>query len=510
MLLIHPPQVRNCEPPVALAHLAGALIAAGEPVTLVDGALEGFLWLTDQPCGNSADLQGKRVRRKKDCILTFSQNPDSFDKYKKKISDIRLLASTSKPVIDTGTKISPADYQDPQLSPLKSQDLFYSWTHPEENVYFPWFSHRLKPLLQEKDNLHVGVSMGFLSQALTGIAICGWIKKEFPHSRVILGGSLINSWLKGPSDTSALYKLADKIHHGQGERDIVQFTGREYKGPGIPSFGDLYNRRISKDYLSPGRILPYSAALGCSWKRCTFCSETWEQNRHCEKSSDDVVRHLSFLSQKYNPSLIHICDSEISPELIDRLIQQPPGPQWYGFSRFLSSMSSREYCVKLARSGCRMLCLGLESGDQKVLNSLQKGIRLESVSEILKNLKEAGILTYVYIMFGTPAENRDGALRTRDFIGEHSQYISFLNAAVFNMPIASREDDNLNSMEFYEGDLAIYKNFIHPEGWSRGEIRTFLQKDFKKITEIRDILKRTPPVFTSSHAPFMAEFLQKE
>jgi radical SAM superfamily enzyme YgiQ (UPF0313 family) len=509
MILIHPPQVRNCEPPVALAHLAGALIEAGEPVTIIDGALEGYLWLTHQPAGDTSDLQAKRVRRNESTILNFHEKFASIDKYKKKISDIKLLASTALPVMDSGSKVSPADYQDPQLSPLKSSDLIFCWNHPEENLYFPWFTSRLKDLLEKKDQKHVGISIGFLSQALTGLAICGWIKKEYPEIKIILGGSLINSWIKGPSNMEFLHRLADKVHHGEGEQEIVQFTGRSYKGPGIPSYCDLYNPGDSYDYLSPGRILPYSAALGCSWKRCTFCSETWEQNPHCEQSPSIVIEHLRKLSELYKPSLIHLCDSEISPELIDELIKSPPGPDWYGFSRFLPVLTDIDYCRKLSLSGCKMLCLGLESGDQNVLNKLRKGIRLDIVSQVLSNLKEAGILSYVYIMFGTPAEDRDAAFRTRDFILEHSDSISFLNASIFNMPIGSVESEELNSMDFYEGDLAIYRNFVHPEGWNRLEIRKFLDRDFRKIPAIGEILKRTPPVFTSSHAPFMSFLFDK-
>lgn len=504
MILIHPPQVRNCEPPVALAHLAGALIRAGEPVTLLDGSLEGFLWLTKQPQGDPSNLQAKRVRKHRNSILDFSGRIKSFDQYIKKISDIKLLASTAQSLTYSESRASPADCEIENLSPLKSSDLLYSWNHPEENFYYPWFSYRIKELIKNNDeNKFAGISIGFLSQALTGMAICGWLKKEFPQIKVIVGGSLINSWIKGPADMNFLNKLADNIHHGEGEQDIVQFTGREYKGPGIPDFCDLYERALSEDYLSPQRILPYSAALGCSWKRCTFCSEKWEDNRHCEKSPTLVTEQLKKLSVKYKPALLHLCDSEMSPELIDEMIKSPPGPDWYGFSRFLPLLTDIDYCRKLSNSHCTMLCLGLESGDQTVLNKLKKGIRLDIVSQVLKNLKEVGILTFVYIMFGTPAENKNSAIKTKDFLIEYAEYIGFLNIAVFNMPIGSKESEQIHSMDFYEGDLAIYKNFDHPEGWSRGEIRKFLSQELRKNPQIGEILKRTPPVFTSSHAAFM-------
>ena len=56
-----------------------------------------------------------------------------------------------------------------------------------------------------------------------------------------------------------------------------------------------------------------------------------------------------------------------------------------------------------------MLKLGIESGDQKVLERMEKGIDLDVASRALKALREAGIATYVYLLFGTPGESRQEA-----------------------------------------------------------------------------------------------------
>lgn len=150
-----------------------------------------------------------------------------------------------------------------------------------------------------------------------------------------------------------------------------------------------------------------------------------------------------------------------------------------------------------------MLKLGLESGDQDVLHSMNKGINLELASRVLENLQEAGIATYVYLLFGTPAENHKAAEKTLRFVENHHQAISFLNLAIFNLPACSQEVSALEVTDFYEGDLSIYRSFIHPQGWNRIEIRRFLDTTFKRSPKIADILRRDPPFFTSNHAPFM-------
>ena len=149
-----------------------------------------------------------------------------------------------------------------------------------------------------------------------------------------------------------------------------------------------------------------------------------------------------------------------------------------------------------------MLQLGIESGDQKVLDSEHKGIDLEVVSLALKSLKKAGIATYVYLLFGTPSESQEEARKTLAFTVQHAREISFLNLAIFNLPIYGQEAQELETRMHYDGDLSLYADFHHPRGWHRTRVRQFLDKEFKRHPAIAAIIRRDPPIFTSNHAPF--------
>ncbi len=78
--------------------------------------------------------------------------------------------------------------------------------------------------------------------------------------------------------------------------------------------------------------------------------------------------------------LVHFLDNALSPALLKTLSKQSPGAPWYGFARIIKDLEDPDFCEALKRSGCRMLKLGLESGDQVVLDSLCKGIDLASAS----------------------------------------------------------------------------------------------------------------------------------
>jgi hypothetical protein len=95
-----------------------------------------------------------------------------------------------------------------------------------------------------------------------------------------------------------------------------------------------------------------------------------------------------------------------------------------------------------------------------------------------------------------------GDFPERILTAAHHDSIDFLNLAIFNLPVTGAEGDLLPSRRFYAGDLRLYADFEHPEGWHRAKVRQFLDKEFKKHPAIQPIIRRDPPIFTSNHATF--------
>jgi len=213
---------------------------------------------------------------------------------------------------------------------------------------------------------------------------------------------------------------------------------------------------------------------------------------------------IASLTESTGPVLIHLLDNSVSPALMSALAKDPPGVPWYGFARFGQDLADPDRCRELKRSGCVMLKLGLESGDQVVLDRMQKGIDLEQASQVLRNLLGAGIASYVYLLFGAPEESSAEARKTLEFTIRHADAISFLNLAVFNMPVCGSGARVHERSPFYEGDLSLYTGFKHPRGWDRKVVRSFLDGEFRKHPAVSAILKNDPPVFTSNHAAFFA------
>jgi hypothetical protein len=358
----------------------------------------------------------------------------------------------------------------------------------------------LREILEGESPSVVGVSLNFLSQALCAFAMIGFLRREYPGLKLALGGGLVTSWKRGPGGGNPFAGLVDHVVDGPGEHRVLALSGAHGRlgEPSRPHYGDL----ALGDYLSPGLILPYAASTGCYWNKCSFCPERAEGNPYIPIPPESAAAELRSLSEETKPALIHLLDNALSPGLLKALAANPPGAPWYGFVRITRHLADDEFCAALKRSGCAMLKLGLESGDQGLLDRLGKGADLGTASRVLASLKKAGIGAYVHLLFGTPEETRAEAQKTLDFTIAHSGAIDYLNLALFNLPINGVEAGNLDTRVHYEGDLSLYTGFSHPRGWHRGVVRRFLDREFTRHPAIAAILRREPPIFTSNHAPF--------
>ena len=503
MILIYPPVAKPGEPPAGIARLSGVLASHDIQHTVVDANLEALLHIIHGTRLKPAITYDNWTARS---LRNISNNYDSLrdvntytnpDRYKRAVIDLNHAVE-----FHANSESCPGitNYRHNRLSPLRSDDLLKVAECPEDNLYFPYFSRRLTPLINDSSTLFVGFSLNYLSQALVTFAIIGFLKKRFPQLSIILGGGLITSWLNNPSWQNPFKGLVDHVVAGPGEVPLLEILGvKDYKdGYSVPNYSSL----PLDGYLSPGVILPYSASQGCYWNKCSFCPEMAESNPYLPIQADHVMNDLNRLVTETKPQLVHLLDNAINASLLRRLAGHSMNIPWYGFVRISQLLADPDFCMALKKSGCVMLKLGLESGDQRVLDEMKKGIEISTASLVLKALKKAGIAAYVYLIFGTPAETEREAGKTLDFVVSHKEEIDFLNVALFNMPLYGPEVSKYTTREFYTGDLSLYTDFDHPAGWNRKQVRSYLKNEFKRNRVISKILHHDPPFFTSNHAPF--------
>jgi hypothetical protein len=332
----------------------------------------------------------------------------------------------------------------------------------------------------------------------------GFLRSRFPQMKIVAGGGLVSSWLASHDLSSIFGGLVDVFVRGPGEAPLIEMCrANQDRIPGSDSAG---NEAVGKfdlgRYLAPSPILPFSASSGCHWGRCRFCPERAEGNRYVPVGTEAALKELKELVSEHRPGLVHVCDNAISPSLLRGLAANPPGAPWYGFARVSEELADDGFCAALKGSGCAMIKLGIESGSDMVLEQMNKGFSSALSSRVLSAMKKAGIPTYVYMLFGTPWETEADARASLDFCVRHSDCIGFLNLALFNLPAHGPDTEGLPTRPFYDADLGLYLDFDHPAGWDRRAARAFVEREFGRHPAMAAIIRRDPPVFTSSHAAF--------
>jgi len=295
IILIHPPVSKCPEPPAGLGKLSACLKTNNVQHDIIDANMEGILFLLEYASRlNTNDRWSIRACKKMEENLAALRNITTYrnlSRYQRAVTDINHLLNIAGK--QCNVDLSLADYQDKNLSPVNSSDLIATSENPQANPFYSYFENRLTNAL-ERDPAFIGFSLNYLSQALCTFAMIGFIKKIQPGQKIILGGSLVTSWIKLGAHRNIFHGLVDEMVAGAGEQTLLELLNIENGKTDCPPD---YNGFPLDQYLSPGLILPYSSARGCYWHKCSFCPEKAEGNAYLPLEVSQVATELQALTQ---------------------------------------------------------------------------------------------------------------------------------------------------------------------------------------------------------------------
>jgi radical SAM superfamily enzyme YgiQ (UPF0313 family) len=191
-------------------------------------------------------------------------------------------------------------------------------------------------------------------------------------------------------------------------------------------------------YAAPVRILPMLTARGCPWRKCAFCSHYMSYgDYYVPLSINRVVETIKVYREKYGAHFIVFNDetlpSERAREISSALLEENVEDVYiYTYGR-MDEGYTRELLELMYRAGFRVMFWGLESGCQRVLDSMNKGIKVETASRLLKDSHEVGMLNFCFIMLGFPGEERDEAMETFKFLNRHRKYVDLIALNLFTL-----------------------------------------------------------------------------
>jgi hopanoid biosynthesis associated radical SAM protein HpnJ len=233
----------------------------------------------------------------------------------------------------------------------------------------------------------------------------------------------------------------------------------------LPFVTEVYKRDLRvEDYFIGYLKHPYVSfytGRGCK-SRCTFC--LWPQtvggHRYLVRSAEHVVEEVKLI-QRYFPQVAEVFfDDDTFTDNAPRAEEIARRLGKLGVTWSCNAKANVRYeTLKVMRdNGLRLLLVGYESGNQKILNNVKKGVRLDIARQFAKDCHKLGITVHGTFILGLPGE-------TRETIEETIRFAKDINPHTIQVSLAAP----------YPGTF-LYKQAIE-NGWLQEENSKHLVND---------------------------------
>ena len=291
----------------------------------------------------------------------------------------------------------------------------------------------------------------FASTAMPGpqlrqaIPISKKIRELFPPIKIIWGGYFASNQYKvvinspfvdfvvnGPGDhafpalIAALehnepYEFIQNLIYKTPNGEIIKTTKQTLVDqdslPDLP-YGKLNNFYSIEGYLRPTHLgkktIAYHSSLGCPFT-CSFCAVVpIFEARWKGKSAKKIFQEISHIKENYGGDAIEFHDnnffvSEKRTVEFSKLIA-PYNMTWWGEGRIDTLDKYKDESLQIMKdSGCKMIFLGAESGNDKILENIDKGGKQtgEQIKAFAERLRKVGITPEYSFVLGFPGQSEE-------------------------------------------------------------------------------------------------------
>ena len=203
------------------------------------------------------------------------------------------------------------------------------------------------------------------------------------------------------------YRNADGVVVHNEDREIMTDMDQ------LPFVTSVYKRDLEMEkyfigYLKHPYISFYSGR-GCK-SRCTFC--LWPQtvggHTYRTRSVAHVIEEIKYCLKEFPQTKEFFFDDDTFTDNLPRAeeIARELGKLGVTWSCNAKANVPRETLKVLKENGLRLLLVGYESGNQKILNNIKKGMRVEVAEKFTKDCHDLGIAIHGTFIVGLPGETR--------------------------------------------------------------------------------------------------------
>jgi len=303
-------------------------------------------------------------------------------------------------------------------------------------------------------------SVPFPGNLYSAFRCAQYIKENYPEIKIAMGGGFPNTELRSLTDRR-VFEFFDFITLDDGELPIelvyknviqeeetqefkrtfkliddkVEYLNTTLKSDykqediGTPDYSDLpLTSYISVIQIanpmhslwSDGRWNKLTMAHGCYWGKCTFCDISLDYIKRYEPiAAKLLVDRMEEIIAQTGEYGFHFVDEAAPPALMKSLaieiIKRNLTVTWWTNIRFEKSFT-QDLCFLLKASGCIAVSGGLEVASDRLLTLIDKGVTVEQVSRVTRNMTSAGIMVHSYLMYGYPTQTEQETIDSLEMV----------------------------------------------------------------------------------------------
>ncbi|WP_309492288.1 B12-binding domain-containing radical SAM protein [Candidatus Hecatella orcuttiae] len=310
-------------------------------------------------------------------------------------------------------------------------------------------------------------------------------KAVLPEATVVLGGAHLTFTQE---TTMSLCPSVDVGVVGEGEYTLLELVQTLEKGGSLKDVKGIIYREDGRLVKTPPRPLianldelPFPArhllpmdqyrafgkkrilgtiftSRGCPFS-CIFCSSSLLFGKKFRaRSPKNVVDEIEQFQREYNSKFVEIIDDifildrKRAEAICRELMERNLGTVWVCSARI--DLMTKELMQMLRKAGCVMIYYGVESGVQRVVDLMKKGIKVDHAFKVIQWARELGMESVASFVVGIPGETWEEAVQTIKFAKKlNAEYAQFAIATPFP------------GTELYE--MAKREGLLLTEDWSQ-------------------------------------------
>jgi radical SAM superfamily enzyme YgiQ (UPF0313 family) len=286
-------------------------------------------------------------------------------------------------------------------------------------------------------------------QMVAAIGLCRDFRRKYPGVPIVWGGYFASLY----TDATLNARYVDFAVRGPGEDSILELLealrgSRKFSGIRGLSFRDdfgLHVHNATRPIRSPNDfpLLPYhrltaieryllptflgcrtavhQASVGCPY-RCQFCGVVpIFEGRQKTESPERTASVLAGLKRDYQIDAVQFYDNNFflneSHALKQAELLTGLGLRWWAEGRVDAFLRYSDQTLRAIRqSGAKMIFFGAESGSNKVLAEMNKGITTEQTLELAARIRKFDIVPEFSFVIGSPTAPEEDTRDTIQFI----------------------------------------------------------------------------------------------